>query len=109
MNITITLELPEDLVAYIKEAGPMEWGAVNAKTDEEHVEDFAKTLRLTREHFHIQGAARMHGLYKTGLDTLMACTGTSPTAPQRSRLLGCLWNALHTHVTAGPTVAIGDH
>lgn len=105
MNITINLELPEDLVAYIKEAGSMEWGSVGPKTDDEHVGDFAKTLRLTREHFQIQGAARLHGLYSKGTETLMACTGTSPTAPQRSRILDCLWNALHAQVVASAPVA----
>ena len=97
-SVTFTMELPEGLEALLRETGLMDWGKVAAKSDGDHLLDFAKTLRLTREHFKTDGNAELHGLYLTGTDTVAAHTGTSPNARGRAQILTGLWNALHATV-----------
>ena len=97
--LSIAMEMEPDLLAYIKEAGAMDWGIVEAKSDEDHLKDFANSLRLTREHFQQAGPQPLSGLYKQGSDTVMAHTGTSPKAAVRARILAGLWNALHAAAT----------
>jgi hypothetical protein len=99
LAFTITMLLPADLLIYIKECGALDWGAVPAKEDAEHVADFAKSIQITREHFSQQGPQMLHGLYMAGTDTVAAHTGTSPNSPKRAQILTGLWNALHSAVT----------
>lgn len=86
--------LPQDVVDSILSIGPVEWGSTDAKSDEKHVEEFANTLRLTREHFSTDGDASLHGIYIAGSNTVVAHTGTSPNSPQHARILAGAWNCL---------------
>jgi hypothetical protein len=96
--LDLRMQIPHDLIAYIKEAGPVDWGAVGPKSDGDHLMDFASSLRQTREHFNTEGPQDLHGLYVAGTDVIAAHTGTSPVARDRARILAGLWNTLHTAV-----------
>lgn len=95
LTLTITMLIPGDLAENLRANGPADYGAVKAKPDEQHVADFANSLKITREHFKQEGEQQLFGLYEKGTDTVMAHTGTSPRAPDRARILAGLWNALH--------------
>lgn len=86
--------LPADIVESLLAVGPIEWGATDVQSDEKHVEDFTRTLHLTREHFvDMDEATAMHGLYLEG-DVVLAHTGNSPNSPQHARILAGAWNHL---------------
>ena len=93
-KLTFTMELPDDLMERLVSAGPIEWGTIVGKTDDEHVADFIDTLRLTREHFGNEGNTDLNGLYLAGTETVVAHTGTSPNSASHARIIAGLWNAL---------------
>ena len=99
-TVTIALDLPEDLAQAVRAFGPVEWGAVRGKTRQQHFEDFGNTLRLTMEHFNLPDDAPLHGLYRKGTEDVHCHTGTSPSAPQRARILDGMWNALYETLIA---------
>lgn len=86
--------LPQDVVESVLSIGPVEWGATDSQRDEQHIADFANTLRLTREHFDTEGDAALHGIYIAGSNTVVAHTGISPNSPQHARILAGAWNYL---------------
>lgn len=98
-SVLIRVEVPDDIEARIKEAGPVVWGLVGPKSDEDHLTDFASTLRLTREHFATEGDVELHGLYLDGTEIVVGHTGVSPNSPVHARILVGLWNALHSELT----------
>lgn len=97
-SITFSIEIPDDLEARIREAGPAQWGQTGAKPDAEHLAEFEQTLRLTREHFSTEGDAELHGLFLDGTNTVLCHTGVSPNSPLHARILTGLWNALHAEI-----------
>lgn len=99
-NITFTMILDPEQVAYLKECGTLDWGRVGPKTDEQHIADFTNSLRLTREWNKQEGPQELHGLYMLGTDVVAAHTGTSPKAAIRAQLMAGLWNALHATALA---------
>lgn len=101
-SIAFTMELPQDLEALLLKSGPVEWGHTGAKPDDEHLSQFAETLRLTREHFSTEGNADLQGLYLDGSEVVLAHTGTSPNSAGHARILAGLWNALHAQALKSP-------
>lgn len=101
VDVTTT---PRDLVDQILEMGRIEWGAVQAKTDEGHILDFTETLRITRENFGVtEPTQELHGLYLEGTETVLAHTGTSPNSPKNARVIAGLWNSVHDALLAAKT------
>lgn len=87
--------LPDDIVARLLAVGRVEWGTSLYQTDEEHVEDYRNTLRITREHFATEAEeTAIHGVYLDGTNTVLAHTGNSPNSPQHARILVGAWNQL---------------
>lgn len=86
--------LPDDISAALRVIGRAEWGAVPARPDAEHVANFAKTLRITREHFSTEGPQELHGVYVAGSDVVICHTGTSPNSGVHARAIVGAWNWL---------------
>ena len=90
-----TSELPDDVVSSLLNVGRVEWGTTLVQDDEKHVDDLRDTLRLTREHFDMDGGdTSIHGLYLAGSNVVLAHTGMSPNSPQHARILAGAWNQL---------------
>lgn len=107
--ITITVRLSQEHADHIRKVGHIEWGAVEAKADLDHVADFCSTLKLTREHFGLQGDQKLHGIYKRGTDIVEAHTGTSPNSGLRASLLTALWNEAHDALIAEQLSSESEH
>jgi hypothetical protein len=88
-------DLPNDIVESLLRIGRVEWGCSFTQTDEQHIEDFRDTLRITREHFgDTEDATAIHGVYLEGSKTVLCHTGPSPNSPQHARILVGAWNQL---------------
>ena len=98
-------DIPEDVRLSILAMGRVEWGATEAKSDADHLEEFGQTLRITREHFQMTDDRRMQGLYLEGTGTVIAHTGTSPNSANHARILVGLWNWLHEAIAASESNA----
>jgi hypothetical protein len=98
----VLFDLPDELIEHMKKHGEIDWGAVGPYSDEKHTEQFATSLKLTREHFKLEGDQKLHGLYVKGTETIIGHTGTSPTCGLHARIITGLWNALHHQVTNPP-------
>ena len=98
MTTTIAIlkaALPDDIVERVLAIGRVEWGTSHYQTDEQHVDDFRDTLRITREHFkREERVTAIHGLFLAGSNTILANTGNSPNSPQHARILTGVWNQL---------------
>lgn len=92
--------LPDDISAALRVIGRAKWGAVPARPDAEHVANFAKTLRITREHFSTEGPQELHGVYVAGSDVVICHTGTSPNSGVHARAIVGAWNWLLDTATA---------
>lgn len=88
------VEAYPDIAAVIEKIGRVEWGATVEQSDEAHIEDFANTLRLTREHFGTPEQTAKHGVYVEGTGVVVCHTGTSPNSGQHARVMVGLWNEL---------------
>lgn len=96
-----TSTIPPDLAKRILAVGKIEWGAVANKTDEQHIADFADSLRITREHFGLEpGNHALHGCYLAGTETVVCHTGTSPNSPTHAQIIAGLWNSVIDALTA---------
>lgn len=94
MNLD-TQTIPPDLAKRMLEVGKIEWGAVANKSDEQHVSDFADSLRLTREHFGLDsGDHALNGCYLAGTETVVCHTGTSPNSATHAKIIAGLWNSV---------------
>lgn len=90
-----TSTIPADLSERILAVGKIQWGAVSNKTDEQHIADFADSLRITREHFGLEpGPHALHGCYLEGTETVVCHTGTSPNSPTHAKIIAGLWNSV---------------
>lgn len=89
-----TKTIPADIVARMQAVGKLDWGAIAAKPDAEHVSDFAESLRVTRENFNIKGDQSLHGAYVTGSETVVCHTGTSPNSAVHAQIIVGLWNSV---------------
>lgn len=88
--------IPEEIAEQVLSMGRVEWGATREQTSQQHIEDFAETLRLTRKHFNLEDVPiRLHGLYLEGTETVLCHTGTSPNSPSNAMALAGVWNWLH--------------
>lgn len=86
--------LPDEMATAILAIGRVEWGGPDPRSDEKHVEDFANTLRLTREHFKTEGPQALHGVYIEGTGIVVCHTGTSPNSGIHAQTLTGAWNWL---------------
>lgn len=86
--------IPPDLAQRILTLGKVEWGATSAKSDAEHLEDFASSLQITREHHKTEGPQSLHGVYISGSETVLCHTGTSPNSPAHAQIMAGLWNSV---------------
>ena len=93
-------DIPEDIAEHVLRMGRIQWGLSGPKSDEDHLADFASTLRLTREHFETVGDQELHGCYLNGTETVLCHTGVSPNSPIHARILVGLWNQLHDTLAA---------
>lgn len=92
MDITT---IPDDIIERMMAVGFIEWGAVNNKTDEQHIEDFRDTLAITRAaHQMPNGLQSLHGCYLPGSSTIVCHTGTSPNSGDHARIIAGLWNSV---------------
>ncbi len=93
-KITLSVLLSTEQIAHMQQVGPIEWGAIGPKPDDQHVADFISTLAKTRENFGLAGDASLslHGVFACGTDVIEAITGTSPNSPLRAAILAALWN-----------------
>lgn len=86
----LAAQIPDDLkdtIRRLTEDG-VEWGSTEAKSDAEHVAEFANSLRLTREsHSMDDGPRALHGVYTKGTETVVCHTGTSPNSAANARLI----------------------
>lgn len=87
-------KIPQEIAAAVLKIGKVEWGAVGPKSDEDHVKGFVETLRITREHFGMEGDQSMHGVYQQGLEVVVALTGTSPNSGTHAQAIVGAWNYL---------------
>ena len=97
--------LPKDIALAVAKMGKVEWGAVQPKPDEDHVKDFADSLKLTREYFKTEGDQSLHGVYLEGTEIVLCHTGTSPNSANNARALTGAWNWLvdqATHLSHNP-------
>lgn len=92
--------IPKEIAERILAAGPIEWGATDKQTDEQHVADMARTLELTRKEFATEGERELNGVYLKGTNTVLAHTGTSPNSPMHAKIITGLWNQLHSALKA---------
>lgn len=84
-------------LTWLTEQG-VEWGSTGAQTDEEHVEQFRKTLQETHAHFNTTEPRELHGVYLKGTETVICHTGTSPNSPMFARIItGLIMSALRIH------------
>jgi hypothetical protein len=97
-TVTFSIDIPEELEARIREAGPVQWGQTGAKSDAEHLAEFKTTLSETRKHFATEGDAELHGVYLDATNFVLCHTGVSPNSPLHARILTGLWNALHAEI-----------
>lgn len=89
-------ELPGDVIAHIRKLGPVEWGAIGPKTDEEHLDDFRRTLTITRDsHGVTEEQTSLHGVYLRGTETVLCHTGNSPNGGSTALIIAGLWNGFH--------------
>lgn len=87
--------IPANLVEHMLAVGKIEWGAVINKTDEQHVADFADSLRLTREHFALEpGSHALNGCYLPETETVVCHTGTSPNSAANAKIIAGIWNSV---------------
>jgi hypothetical protein len=93
-------ELPQDIIDRVLAVGRVEWGATAAKSDEEHLRDFANTLRITRDEFGTVGDVALHGVFVEGDETVLCHTGTSQNSAQHARILVGAWNQLFDLATS---------
>jgi hypothetical protein len=95
------LNIPHDIQEQVLAMGRAEWGATEAQSADEHLADFAKTLRITREHFNLEDVpVQMHGLYLEANETVLCHTGTSPNSPANAQALTGAWNWLFDQCAA---------
>ena len=88
--------IPDQIAEQVLSMGRVEWGATKEQMAQQHSDDFAETLRLTREHFNLEDVpVRLHGLYLEGTETVLCHTGTSPNSPGNAQALAGAWNWLH--------------
>lgn len=101
--------IPDELKRRMIVVGKIEWGAVGNKTDEQHLADFADTLRITREHFQLEpGNHALNGCYQTGTETVVCHTGTSPNSAEHAKIIAGLWNSVIDAMKSEQRVAHGD-
>ena len=99
MNLDIAT-IPEDIAKHMVKMGRVEWGAVKAKTDAEHIADFGDTLHITRKNFSTpEGPQELHGVFLAGSETVMCHTGTSPNSPTNAQIMAGLWNSVLEQLT----------
>jgi len=88
--------IPPAIVEQVLTMGRAEWGATVEQVSEQHIENFTKTLRLTRERFNLDDVpVALHGLYLEGTETILCHTGTSPNSGANAQALTGAWNRLH--------------
>jgi hypothetical protein len=64
------------------------WSSSEARTDEEHVNDFAENVVTTRERFpELPEKTEMHMVINDDGDQILALTGFSPEAAERARAI----------------------
>lgn len=86
--------LPDDIVKSLLAIGRVEWAATDVQSDEEHLSDFERTLKLTRDNFKTEGNVSLHFVAIEDTGTVVAHTGTSPNSAQHARVLAGAWNQL---------------
>lgn len=90
-----TRTIPPDLAERMLALGKIEWGAISNKTDEQHIADFADSLRITREHFQLEpGEHALNGCYVQGTETVVCHTGISPNSATHGKIIAGLWNSV---------------
>lgn len=87
--------IPEDIRNHILSLGKVEWGSISKRSDEQHILDFANTLKLTREYFDNKEITTMEGVYLKDTEVVVCHTGTSPKAFLTARILTALWNKFY--------------
>lgn len=92
--------LPADVVELVLRIGRAEWAATPAKSAEEHASDLINSIRITDEHFKIEGPHRMDGLYIEGTETIICHSGTSPNSPGIAKALTGAWNRMYDEAAA---------
>ena len=85
------LGMPEDLPEALKallETG-IEWGATAPQTDRDHIKDFERTLKATRDDHGMprHDVRALHGVYLKGTVTVVCHTGISPNSALHARLI----------------------
>jgi hypothetical protein len=101
-----TSTIPDDLKRRMIAVGKIEWGAIKAKTDEQHIADFANTLAITRkDHDLPEDPRELHGVFIAGTETVVCHTGTSPNSPAHAQIIAGLWNSVIDALMAAPVPA----
>ena len=86
--------LPDDIANAVLAVGEVEWGKVGPKTDAEHLEHMASSLRITRDDFGTPEKTDCHGAYAIGSEKIICITGTSPNSASHARAIVGAWNHL---------------
>lgn len=98
-----TSTIPDELKKRMIAVGKVEWGAIKAKPDEEHVTDFADTLAITRKDHNLpDGPRELHGVFIAGSETVVCHTGSSPNSPTHAQIMAGLWNSVIDALMAPP-------
>jgi hypothetical protein len=69
------------------------WAQTSAKTDEELLDDYKKTLEVTRSAHNLPKTNKMNFLCEDGTDFKIAETGHTPNSHFKSAMITVLWNA----------------
>lgn len=102
-------ELPADIVEHLLAIGTADWGTTFCQSDEKHVKDFARSLRITREGAGIEAEeTTIHYVCLEGTGTILALAGNSPNSPQTARILAGAWNHLLEIAKAQATATEGS-
>jgi len=94
----IPWNIPPEIAEVVLKVGRAEWGATDAMDGEGHAECMAKSVKLTEQHFGLNGPQPMHGLYVEGTGTVVCHTGMSPNSANIARALTGAWNLLHEEI-----------